>query len=97
MPGELAKELSIAAVSLFKTERDLMGTRFDFIPIFVNDSPRQQSVGSTLASLLDDLKVPVRTGIAVAVNDEVVRKVDWTRRELQAQDRVLIISASQGG
>lgn len=74
-----------------------METVLEYIPIMVNDMPRQQPAGGTLASLLDDLHIPVRTGIAVAINDEVVRKADWSCRALKAHDRVLVISASQGG
>jgi sulfur carrier protein len=74
-----------------------METPLDSVPIFVNDSPRQQPVGSTIAALLDDLNVPLRTGIAVAVNDEVVRRTEWPSRALKPNDRVLVISASQGG
>lgn len=97
MPGRLAKDPSDAALSHFKFRRVLMGAPLEPMTVFVNDTPRQQPLGTTLASLLDDLKVPFRTGIAVAVNDEVIRKTDWSRRALLPQDRVLIISASQGG
>ena len=36
-------------------------------------------------------------GIAVAVNGEVVPKGSWSERTLQADDRVEIIRAVQGG
>ena len=36
-------------------------------------------------------------GIAVAINETVVPKSQWTSTLLQENDKVLIIKASQGG
>ena len=36
-------------------------------------------------------------GIAVAVNERIVRKGDWSQREVQAGDAIEIVTARQGG
>ena len=36
-------------------------------------------------------------GCAVAVNDEVVPRADWPRRQLNEGDRVEVLTAVQGG
>ena len=52
----------------------------------------------TLATLLDALGYgTAASGIAVAVNGEVVRRAAWAERRLRAGDRVDIVGAVQGG
>ena len=38
-----------------------------------------------------------RPGIAVAVNGEIVRRGEWSRRELRPGDEIEIVGAVQGG
>lgn len=40
---------------------------------------------------------PEKPGIAVALNDAVVRRGEWTGTELEEGDRVEVITAMQGG
>lgn len=51
--------------------------------------------------LLGVLKVlnvaPDARGIAVAVNDRVVRRADWGRHAVAPHDRIEVIQATQGG
>ena len=65
--------------------------------VHVNDSPHEVALGKTLAGLLEDLAVAHRRGVAVAVNDAVVPRADWAARQLQVEDRVVVIAAVQGG
>ena len=54
--------------------------------------------GMTLAQLLETMDVQAQTsGIAVAVNDEVVRKGAWGEKALHEGDRVEVVTATQGG
>ena len=54
--------------------------------------------GVTLEQFLKTMDVGAQTsGVAVAVNDEVVRKQDWAATMLEAGDRVEIVTAKQGG
>lgn len=47
--------------------------------------------------LLKILGVSKTRGVAVALNDEVVRRNDWGRARLSEGDRVEVIRATQGG
>jgi len=40
---------------------------------------------------------PDTSGIAVAINDEVVRRTDWERWRLAPGDQVEVVRAVQGG
>ena len=54
--------------------------------------------GITLAQFLETTAVGAQTsGVAVAVNDEVVRRQAWGERALHEGDRVEIVTAKQGG
>jgi sulfur carrier protein len=46
---------------------------------------------------LIDVVVSNKSGIALAVNNVVVLKNNWLNHELQENDDVLIIKATQGG
>ena len=52
------------------------------------------SVEALLSGMGHDLQ---GFGIAVAVNGEIVRRVDWTTRQLQHGDAVEVVGAVQGG
>lgn len=52
----------------------------------------------TLQELLESYDVDTDSGgVAVAVNDIVVTRDEWEDRSLEAQDRIEIIRATQGG
>jgi thiamine biosynthesis protein ThiS len=63
--------------------------------IYVNDEETPIESGETLASLLSRLTSGGK--LAVAVNDTVIRQVEWPDYQLQAHDRVLLIAPVQGG
>jgi sulfur carrier protein len=67
--------------------------------ININNKPKlielQDSI--TVQHLLD-LEIPERqSGIAVAVNNMIVPRVDWSQHRILANDNILIIQATQGG
>ena len=65
------------------------------ISVVVNDVSRPFE-GGCLDALLDELSLPAK-GIAVAVNGEVVRRVDWASHRLADGDVVDVVTAAQGG
>ena len=69
------------------------------IDIVVNGDESRVENGSTLADLLESLNIDVENtrGIAVAVNEEIIRRTDWNKRELNAGDLVELVTARQGG
>jgi sulfur carrier protein len=64
--------------------------------VYLNKEPLQTD-SSNLASLLQEKALLDKKGIAVAVNNEVVQKVNWTSTSIQENDKILIITAIQGG
>lgn len=64
--------------------------------IVVNGASRALRPGTTVRGLLSELLLE-RAGVAVAVNEEVVRRGDWDRTVLARNDRVEIIHAVGGG
>ena len=51
----------------------------------------------TLADVLPLLEISQPDGIAIAVNDNVIPKGEWPQYKLQANDKVFVIRATQGG
>lgn len=66
------------------------------IEVLVNQKNKQVKENTDLESLLNDLEISSK-GIAVAVNQRIIKKEDWVSFHLSAQDSVLIIKATQGG
>jgi thiamine biosynthesis protein ThiS len=66
------------------------------VKISVNGTSREVAEGTSLADLLAELGVD-RTGIAVALNDRVVRGAAFADQALREGDAVEIIRAAAGG
>ena len=65
--------------------------------VYVNDEGIEIEEGATVSSLLDSMALEGVSGVAVAVNDEVISRSDWARQPLAVGDRVLLIAPIQGG
>jgi sulfur carrier protein len=65
--------------------------------VFVNNKPHEASAAPTLADILTELQLTEQRGIAVAVNDSVVPRQEWAAHQLQAEQRITVIRATQGG
>ena len=66
--------------------------------ILVNGASREVVAGATVAELLRELGIDTTaSGIAVAVNTDVVTRRRWSETLLAAGDRVEVIRATQGG
>jgi sulfur carrier protein len=64
----------------------------------VNGEAREVDDGLTVDGLLTGMALPGGArGIAVAVDEEVVPRGEWTGRELREGQRVEIVTAIQGG
>lgn len=64
--------------------------------VTVNGAPADVEPGATVAMLVDELGRDPR-GVAVALNEDVVPRGDWSRTGLRAGDRVEVLRAAQGG
>lgn len=68
----------------------------DQVSVTVNGTPRRVARSATIADVVAAMST-ARSGIAVAVNDEVVPRGGWESRRLRERDRVEILTAVQGG
>jgi len=66
------------------------------INIKVNNTIHQFQAASSLATILNELEIVIN-GIAVAVNQNIITKTNWSTQALNEGDEVLIIKATQGG
>ena len=65
--------------------------------IWVNKEQQQYSNPLTLQELLVKLDKADKQGIAVAINNSVIPKQNWLKKIIEYNDRITIISATQGG
>ncbi len=65
--------------------------------VIVNNDETFLNKGNSISDLITQLGLSSGKGIAVAVNNMVVPKVDWSQHELKQDDRVTLIKATQGG
>lgn len=69
------------------------------IPVTVNGESRTVPDGYPLPDVLRDLEIDPKdpTGVAVAINESVIRRQDWDEVTLSEEDTVEVIQAQQGG
>ena len=66
--------------------------------IVVNGEERAVPEGGAVSALLLDLDIePEQSGVAVAINGQLVPRQEWSSRALVAGDRVELVRAVQGG
>lgn len=69
------------------------------ISVTVNGEERTVPSGYPLTEVLRDLEIDPEngTGVAVALNESVIRRQDWDDVTLSEEDTVEVIQAQQGG
>jgi sulfur carrier protein len=65
--------------------------------IIINGQSQELNGPISVGDLLSQLFPEPAKGIAVAINHAVVPKTDWPARQLQSNDHVTLITATQGG
>ena len=64
--------------------------------IKVNNETQEITAETSVQQLVEQLQISTN-GIAIAINNTVVKKIDWTSTFLKNQDDLLIIKSTQGG
>lgn len=65
--------------------------------IIINNNKIELPEKSTLSFALKQTEIINFKGIAVAVNNNVIPKLNWDNHILSDNDKVIIIKATQGG
>lgn len=66
--------------------------------ITINDQEKSFNEKSiSIKELLKSLNILSDNGIAVAVNQTVIKKIDWENFMVKDNDKLLLITATQGG
>lgn len=65
--------------------------------IIINDHPKELPENATLITLLRAMGYEEFTGIALAVNQQIIPKTSWEHYELKEQDNITLFSATCGG
>jgi sulfur carrier protein len=66
------------------------------VEVKLNGEPRELPEGTTVAQAVAELTA-VGTGIAAAVNGDVIPRGSWDATLLQVGDQVEVVTAVQGG
>jgi sulfur carrier protein len=64
--------------------------------VIVNGEPRELPENASVAEVVASVTAAA-TGVAAALNDEVVRRSAWEATTLKDADRVEVLTAVQGG
>ncbi|WP_462318787.1 sulfur carrier protein ThiS [Marinilabilia sp.] len=65
--------------------------------VYLNNKQVVLSDEASLYVLLEEKGLDRKKGIAVAVNNKVIKAAEWPSRQLSENDKVLVISATKGG
>lgn len=67
--------------------------------VIVNGEPRGLDEEKALSEFLSamNIKTEEGRGVAVALNEEVIRREEWGRVRVKPGDRVEVVTAQQGG
>ena len=65
--------------------------------IYINNKEKVVDADVTLQNTLENNNIFDFRGIAIAVNDIVIPKREWSNHPIRENDRILIIRATQGG
>jgi sulfur carrier protein len=65
--------------------------------IYLNEKQIELDDNISVSGLLEKQNITNTAGMAIALNGKVVRKANWDATILSDGDKILIISAGQGG
>ena len=65
--------------------------------ITINNQSYQFNEIFSLQSAIAELQIEDTTGIAVALNEQIIPKSEWDKTNLYHEDKIIIIGAVAGG
>ena len=72
-------------------------TKHTSMTVFVNNQSVETQATASLRSLLAELAIADKKGIAVAVNNAIVPRAAWEQFALSENEKITILQATQGG
>lgn len=67
------------------------------IEITVNGETMHIDTNTIVSELLQNLGITDHKGVAIAINEEVVPRSQWSVKMLSSKDRIIVIKATAGG
>lgn len=65
--------------------------------VFVNNQSVETQATASLRSLLAELTIADKKGIAVAINNAIIPRAAWEQFALSGNEKITILQATQGG
>lgn len=65
--------------------------------VTINDKIYEFGTAPSLVDVLNRLDLKSISGIAIAVNENIIQKAKWSEYIVNENDRITIIKATQGG
>lgn len=65
--------------------------------IIINNQPYNFDENLSLQTAIAELQMEDTSGIAVAVNEQIIPKSEWDKINLNDEDKIIIIGAVAGG
>lgn len=65
--------------------------------IYINNEPKDIEENTSIQRLFAEVQIMSDKGIAVAINEVVIPRSEWSNKLVNDKDKVLIIKATQGG
>lgn len=65
--------------------------------ILVNNNEHSVLHSASISDVLTTLKIENTKGTAIAVNNQVIPKIEWEKYHLKENDSITVIRATQGG
>jgi len=68
-----------------------------FMIVKVNNEIQEYPLNSTVGAIMEKNNIRDTRGIAIAINENIVKKDNWQNVLLRENDEIIIIKATQGG
>lgn len=65
--------------------------------VFLNNEPLEVNNSINLIEILELKNLKQKKGIAVAVNNQIIPKMNWDKHTINENDKLMVIQATQGG
>lgn len=68
-----------------------------FMLVSINNKALELPSAATITDMLEESGIQNTSGVAIAVNSDVIPRSKWQTYELKNNDKIMIIKATQGG